>query len=342
MGARAGGIFTALLLVLGGPIAAPALGSGWAGSDPSSNFAIGPLPSACQTSPTGAVCIGAAVNYLDQARASLGQPPYDLPADFAALNSAQQALILTNSDRTLYGLPPITGLTDALDQDAAAGVLSDSDPQPSTSDWYGYTSNASWGDVNMVVAYEGWMYDDGPGSDNVDCTSSDPSGCWGHRHDILWQFGPGALAMGAAAGTDSSGGPSYTMLLLQGSPGYAPVYNYTWAQAMADGTGSQGVTGASGPSAPSASPAPTPSPAARDARVTIRIVSLRVRGHRITVRLAGATGSLLHCSLSRGHGRFHWSKRCSRVLVFSHVPAGRYRLRIRSGAGSLIRRVRVP
>ena len=41
-----------------------------------------------------------------------------------------------------------------------------------------------------------WMYDDGPGSANVDCTSSDPSGCWGHRHDILWQFSP-PVAMGA-------------------------------------------------------------------------------------------------------------------------------------------------
>lgn len=321
-------------------MAAPALASGWAGSDPSSNFSVGPLPSACQASPTGTVCIAASVNYLDQARASLGQPPYALPADFASLSPAQQALILTNSDRVLYSLPPITGLTDALDQDASAGAVSDSDPQPSTSDWYGYTANASWGDANMVLAYEGWMYDDGPGSDNVDCTPSDPSGCWGHRHDILWQFGPGALAMGAAAGSDSGGNPSYTMLLMQGSPAYDPSYTYTWAQALADGAGSPGVTGGSGPSAPSGSTNPVAAPVARDASGRFRIVSLRVRGHRVIVRVAGASGTRLRCSLSRR--RFHRSKSCTGVITFSHVPGGRYRLRISSGTGSVSRRLRVP
>jgi hypothetical protein len=226
-------------------------------------------------------------------------------------------------------------------------VPSDSDPQPSTSDWYGYTSNAAWGDENVVLAYEGWMYDDGPGSGNVDCTSSDPSGCWGHRHDILWEFGPGALAMGAAAGTDSNGDPSYTMLLLQGSPSYSPVYNYTWSQALANGAGGGPVstgsaTGGSGSSSsPTGTSAATPrgAPVARGAQVSLRILSLSIRGHRVTVKLAAPSGWSLRCSLTRVRGRVRRSKRCAQSVAFSHLPAGRYRLRIISGLTSVSRRL---
>lgn len=336
-----------MLILLGAPLAAPALASGPVGTDPSANFPIGSLPLACQTDPSGAVCIAASVSYLDQARASLGQPPYALPADFASLSPAQQALILTNSDRVLYNLPPITGLTAALDQDAAAAALSDSDPQPSTSSWYGYTSNAAWGNPNMVLAYEGWMYDDGPGSDNLDCTPSDPSGCWGHRHDILWQFGPGALAMGAAAGTDSGGDPSYTLLLIQGSPSLNPVYTYTWAQALGDGTGGSAPAGGTSPSGPasgdpvSAAPHPVADPVAREARTTIRIVRLRVRGHRVALRISAPARTSLRCTLTRVKGHVQRSKRCSRRVTFRHLPTGRYRLRISFGAAIVSRRLRV-
>jgi hypothetical protein len=347
MAVRAGRILIVVLAALCGPLAAPALAS-WAGSDPSSNFSVGSLPSACETNPTGAVCIGASVSYLDQARARLGQPAYALPSDFVSLSPPQQVLVLTNLDRTLYNLPPITGVTDALDQDAAAAVPSDSDPQPSTSEWYGYTSNAAWGDENIVLAYEGWMYDDGPGSGNVDCTSSDPSGCWGHRHDILWQFGPGALAMGAAAGTDSGGNPSYTMLLMQGSPTYTPAYTYTWSQALADGaagaSGSAPTSGSGSSSSPGSSSAgqpaaPAGTPVARGAQASIRILRLSVHGHRITVRLAAPPGALLRCSLTRVRGRVHRVKSCTQSVIFSHLRAGRYRLRITSGPASVTRRV---
>ena len=348
MGVRVGGILTALCLGLGGLLAGPALASGPVGSDPSSNFPVGPLPHACTTDPGGAVCVNASVGYLNQARASLGQPPYSLPADFASLSPVEQALILTNSDRVLYNLAPITGLTSALNQDAAAGVTTDSDPQPSASDWYGYTSNAAWGNGNMVLAYEGWMYDDGPGSDNVDCSPSHPSGCWGHRHDILWQFGPGALAMGAAAGLDSSGNRAYTMLLVQGSPSFNPLYTYTWSQALADLAGGGGALGG-GPSGSGAGAGAAGGghsaggpfrPVAQGANAGLRITSLSVRAHRLTVRLA-SPGGRLRCSLRSVSGHLRRTKSCTRRVSFGHLPAGRYQLRVSSGAGALTRRVRV-
>jgi hypothetical protein len=349
MAVRAGRTLITLLAVLCGPLAGPALAS-WAGSDPSSNYSVGSLPQACESDPTGAVCMSASISYLNQARSRLGQPAYALPSNFDSLSPPQQVLVLTNLDRTLYNLPPMTGLTDALDQDAAAGIASDSDPQPSTSDWYGYTSNAAWGNENVVLAYEGWMYDDGPGSGNVDCTSSDPSGCWGHRHDILWQFGPGALAMGAAAGTDDSGNTSYTMLLMQGSPTYKPAYTYSWSQAVANGAGgsggsSGGLPGGSGSILAGSGSAhgggPGGSPVARGAQAAIRIQSLSVHRHRLTVRLVAPSGTVLRCSLTRARGRMHRVKSCSGSVTFSHLRAGHYRLRVSFGPASVSRRVAV-
>src|SRR5438270_9634056 len=168
--------------------ATPAAADGPVGQDPSSNFAPAAQPLICDTDPRGAVCVAAAVQYLDQARGNLGQAPYQLPTDFVSLTPDQQALVLTNLDRILYGLPPTPGITAALNQDAAGGVKSDGDPEPSDSTIDAWTSNWAGGYSNLPLAYGIWMYDDGPGSDNVDCTASTPSGCWGHRHDVLWNF----------------------------------------------------------------------------------------------------------------------------------------------------------
>jgi hypothetical protein len=238
---RAAGILASVAIALA-TSAAPAVANSWAGSDPGANFPMPYIPQLCWNpptgNPTGAACLDWSVGVLDQARASLGLPAYVVPADFDSLSPAQQLFILTNSDRAMYGLDPIPGLTDALNQNAASGVQDNGDPWPTGSNWMAYTSNWAGGYVNAVLAYEGWMYDDGPGSGNQDCTSTNPSGCWGHRHDVLWNFAGsgGATAMGAAAGSYTAGQPSYAMLLVQGSDtAYQPVYTYTWTQAVADG-----------------------------------------------------------------------------------------------------------
>ncbi|MDQ6835136.1 MAG: hypothetical protein M3016_03015 [Actinomycetota bacterium] len=212
-----------------------ALADGSAGSDPRANYSASQLPDACN-SPNSAPCIDAAVGYLNRARASLGQGPYHLPSNFNSLTAAEQGFVLANLDRILYGLPPVTGLTAALNRDAAAGVQGDADPHPTAANYTAWTANWAGGYVNMPLAYEAWMYDDGPGSSNLDCTSSNPSGCWGHRHDILWRFDhSGPLAMGVAVGADRSGDPGYAMLLFAGDDTYRPSYVYTWAQAVAAG-----------------------------------------------------------------------------------------------------------
>jgi hypothetical protein len=225
-----------LALVLIGLGTSPARADGAAGADPSQNFPAGPVPVSCELHPTGPACIDSAVRYLDQARASLGQGPYVLPSNFDALPAERQAFVLTNLDRVQYGLAPIPGLTAALGRDAAQGVSTDGDPAASDPDVTSYTSNWAGGFLNMPYAYEAWMYDDGPGSGNLDCTPPDAGGCWGHRHDVLWRFdSPGPLAMGGGGGQHSVGRPGYAMLLVAGDSAYKPVYSYTWAEAVANG-----------------------------------------------------------------------------------------------------------
>jgi hypothetical protein len=323
-----------------GAWSAPASAFGPVGTDPSGNFSVR-LPYVCYSDPSGADCMADALQYLNQARASLGQGPYRLPGDFVSLTSEQQALVLTNLDRIQYGLPPVPGLTAALDHDALGGVQADTDPSTSlpadTANWAGGYPNLPW-------AYGGWMYDDGPGSGNIDCTPSDSSGCWGHRHDVLWDFsgGPGgALAMGAATGTDSSGIPGYAMLIAQGDPSYQPVYTYTWDQALAAGAGTSGATGGSGGGSGSGGGGSGGSGAggAGTTPATLKLSSLRVTGHRVSFKVTVSPGAVLSCALTRqephGYARDHF-RSCKLSTSFSSLRRGRYRLRIRVAGGSTI------
>ena len=210
----------------------------WGGKDPVRGFPVGTLPSSCDTAPTAKECIDAGVWYLDRAREKVGLPAYKLPADFPDLTPAQQMFILVNLDRVQYGLPTIPGLTTALNHDAlASGVWRADDPRPSNTNgltawWPGWAGAFS----NVPIAYEVVVWNDGLGSTNPRCTSTDHSRCWGHRHSVLWKYGATA-AMGAAAGRDSSHHRGYAYLFVGGSAGYTPAYSYTWKQAVADGAG---------------------------------------------------------------------------------------------------------
>ncbi len=258
-------------------ICSAAFADGPVGADPQSNFPVNRLPSSCDQ-PTSAACLDASVGFLNQARAGLGQGPYQLPADFTSLTPQVQQFVLTNLDRIQYGLPPITGITAGLSQDAVSGVQNDNDPHPSDPNFNYWTANWAGGFENVVLAYEAWMYDDGPGSGNLDCPSPGAAGCWGHRHDILWSFGgSGALAMGSAVGIDPAGSPGYAMVLGEGDVGfYHPTYTYTWSQAVHDGAGTGsgaagGVGNSSGSATGSGSGADSPPPAPKRVVVTITV-----------------------------------------------------------------------
>jgi len=210
-------------------------------TDPAANIPLGPLPRSCESAPHGSGCENAAIHALDAARAKLRLGGYLLPSNFVTLVPARQWLILSNLDRGSYGLRPVGGLALALDAVAKQGAQSRSDPDPGPllrslqiEGVFGYSSNWAGGQPNALVAYYGWMYDDGPGGPNIDCPSPGAAGCWGHRHDILAFAQGGVLTMGAAAISRAN---SYALTIVDTSrPAWH--YSYTWAQARRDGAGS--------------------------------------------------------------------------------------------------------
>jgi hypothetical protein len=331
-----------LLALAGAALASGAAGAdGPVGTDPAQNYPAGPMPVTCNLDGTTPGCVDAAVNYLNQARASLGQAAYGLPSNFDSLTAPQQDFVLANLDRVLYGLTPIPGITDRLGQDAEQGVANDNDPTPSDPDVISYTSNWAGGFQNFPLAYEAWMYDDGPGSGNLDCTPADASGCWGHRHDVLWKFDPGgALAMGVATGVDSVDRPGYAMLIVQGDSEYRPAYTYTWAQAVAAGARPAGTPASTIATVARPTPKkPTTAPersTPRKKAVAPRISRVRVKRRTVSVTIAAPKGARLQCALTPSHGRIYARDRfhrCSARPAFHKLGRGRYRLRVRSTAG---------
>jgi hypothetical protein len=295
-------------------------------TDPGSNFFSSPP---CSNS---ASCLQVAVDVLDEARSRLGQPAYSLPSDFSRLPPAQQAFVLANLDRLRYGLPPVPGLTDELDRAAAAGAAADRDPVAAQSSITVMTSNWAGAYRDFPLAYEAWMYDDGPGGVNLDCSALTSAGCWGHRHNVLWSFsGTGAVAMGAAAVTDYRGMRSYAMLIVQGDDGYRPDYVYTWAQAVASGAGAGEASGAT------ASPARV-----RADAVLLRITRLRVRGHSLWAHIVSSRRTQVSCRLTRrGGDRRTRLRRCGHSPVFRRLRRGVYTLRVRAGRQSVTCAVRI-
>jgi hypothetical protein len=184
--------------------------------DPSANRTpSGATNQACFSEPSSQTCVTDALGDLNAARVSEGVVPLVLPGDWGSLTIPQQLLVLSNLERIDRGLVPIDGLSTPLDADAQTGAAADKDPQPTN--FYGDTWTANWegGYVSPLLSDFAWMYDDGFGSGNLDCTSPGDQHCWGHRHDILWDF-TAPTVMGAAYDATSADGASETELFVGG------------------------------------------------------------------------------------------------------------------------------
>jgi hypothetical protein len=106
-----------------------------------------------------------------------------------------------------------------------------------------YASN--WAeDYGPLGSMFDWMYNDGLGSFNEDCTAANSSGCWVHRDDILLNISSGVMA--APAGYTWVGGTACTAesgvtyldacaLLWVLVPSSSVTYEFTWADAVAMG-----------------------------------------------------------------------------------------------------------
>ncbi len=220
------GLFVLPLVVAAPPASAD---SYWGGRDPARN--ISPVPaiqgSVCDSRPNSLACDRVLVRALNHARSVMGLRTYSLPSRFNSLGFRDKLITLTNRDRAVFGLPPVTGLNKSLNRSAQDGVLRRGDPEPvpvlGGSPWTSYSSNWAGGGGairNPAFAYYEWMYEDGLDesghSNNIDCTPAHPAGCWGHRHNTLLKVPAGRqLVMGAGGGSDGRGSYGFTELYQQ-------------------------------------------------------------------------------------------------------------------------------
>jgi len=168
--------------------------------DPSGNHALSDATlNACTQAINSPACISAALSDIDAARAAEGVAPMLLPSDFPQLTVPAQLVLVTNLERTARGLAPASGPTAHLDHDAAIGARAiDDPPVPSPIGGLMFASLMAYGYESPLESDFAWMYDDGPGSPNIDCRHAGDSGCWGHRHNILMNFPP-PIEIGTAA-----------------------------------------------------------------------------------------------------------------------------------------------
>jgi hypothetical protein len=162
---------------------------------------------------TAAECQSAVVLGIDQARATEGVGRLHLPSDYDALSVPAQLLVLTDLERVDRGLPGFTGLSATLDGLAEKGAVANTDPTGPAGRTWG--SNWAGGEPSALLADYDFMYNDGLGSPNLECSKATPKGCWGHRLNILSDYGLHP-PMGAAT-TKVDGVTSLTELLASGS-----------------------------------------------------------------------------------------------------------------------------
>jgi hypothetical protein len=174
--------------------------------------------------------VGATLQAIDNGRQAEGLPAMTLPGNWGSLSPQQQLFVATNLERTVRGLPALIGMSPSLDQASQVGAAANVDPSPLPG--FGFVQwGSNWAGAvgNPLEAIYFWMYDDGPGSSNIDCTSSNTSGCWGHRDNVLLQLACQDCVMGVGyVSTAYQGTPSWTELLVEAT-GSVPL-DFTWQQ----------------------------------------------------------------------------------------------------------------
>jgi hypothetical protein len=211
--------------------------------DPAANIAPSPnfLTSCSGVAYDNSVgCEDAVLAAIGNARNQEGLPGMVLPTDWTQLSAPQQLFTATNLERTVRGLPALSGMATALDQTSQTAAAQNADPAaPAGFPWSSWGGNWAGAVGSPLEAVYFWMYDDGPGSYNIDCTPTDTAGCWGHRNNVLMSLACTPCVMGTGFNaTAYQGHPSWTELLV-GSSG-SPALDFTWSQVLADLPGSAG------------------------------------------------------------------------------------------------------
>jgi len=150
---------------------------------------------------------------INQQHSAEGVAPISLPSNFASESPQTQLLQIANAERASRGYATFGGLESDLNSLAQVGAQNNTDPNVKKGSMgnVGWGANWAGGQGNALEADYDWMYDDGPGSGNIDCSKPGASGCWGHRNNILTNYGKDPR-MGAGYVGGSS--PSYTQLFM--------------------------------------------------------------------------------------------------------------------------------
>ena len=149
-------------------------------------------------------CVDATLQAIANGRSHEGLPPMVLPSNWDQLSPDQQLFVATNLERTARGLPADVG--DG--HEPSTKTLHKAPPRTSTRGPPSGFPYSQWGSNwagavgNPLEAIYLWMYDDGEGTANIDCTPSKTTGCWGHRENILLRL-PCTSASWAPGGTPS-------------------------------------------------------------------------------------------------------------------------------------------
>jgi len=199
-------------------------------------------------------CLAAVISATTNVRASEGIRALSFDAaSFRKLTIGEQLFVLVDLERTARGIAPFVVLSSQLDQVALKAARSQVDPQmgvnavlTGSGPIVAWGSNWAGGTPSAAATNYYWMYEDGRGSSNVDCTPTTLKQCWGHRDNILEAFSaaaacsgrPVVLAMGAAEapGDGTLPSPSFTELM-SAACGPSPssiVMTWTHAQALID------------------------------------------------------------------------------------------------------------
>jgi hypothetical protein len=178
-------------------------------------------------------CLAAALQAIANARQQEGLPGMALPGNWSQLTPQEQMFTVTNLERTVRGLPALSAMASALDQASATAAAQNADPSPPHGfPWTAWGGNWAGAMGNPLEADYYWMYDDGLGSANIDCTPSDSSGCWGHRDNILMSLHCAPCVMGVGYNATAwRGDPSWSELLVDSSG--SPALDFSWGQVAA-------------------------------------------------------------------------------------------------------------
>jgi hypothetical protein len=212
--AVAAGLGSALVAIAAAPEPAGAAGI-VPPSNPSVNVSPQVMP-ACTLTPvddTAAGCIDSVLHNINDARSLEGLGPMVLPSDYATDSVPVQQMIIADEERGDRGLSRFSGLDPALDTVALTGAQGNADPVPPG----GYVDTG--GGANFALDYTplgadfAWMYDDGYGGTNLDCTSPSGTQCWGHRDTILGPWTTTGTQTAQMGDADTSSG-QYTQIFM--------------------------------------------------------------------------------------------------------------------------------